>query len=260
MRDGLVTATARVLSASKESSQQSEVVNQQVLGQLERSVESVVERFQQVLAAMDASTQRLVQSASQSAEHLHQQTGSQTTLMAQQVEALRLAANVDMSSFQSRSEEFAKVMGTTQDGLRQLTEQLRNTAIQLASATRGAGETHDKAKGAAVQLEQVSRQLIETAKEFNQGRREVVKEEENLLNAQRQAIDRIQPVLTGLTRSYEESVEKQTQALSSKWSKVMHDLTGVVEKTSGELAQSVDELNETVLELSKALKTQVRRT
>ncbi|NVJ17635.1 hypothetical protein HV826_26225 [Myxococcus sp. AM010] len=263
MRDGLVTATAHVLSASKESSQQSEVVNQQVLGQLERSVESVVERFQQVLAGMDASTQRLVQSASQSAEHLHQQTGSQTTLMAQQVEALRLAANVDMSSFQSRSEEFAKVMGTTQDGLRQLTEQLRNTAIQLASATRGAGETHDKAKGAAVQLEQVSRQLIETAKEFNQvtqGRREVVKVEENLLNAQRQAIDRIQPVLTGLTRSYEESVEKQTQTLSSKWSKVMHDLTGVVEKTSGELAQSVDELNETVLELSKALKTQVRRT
>ncbi|WP_237079009.1 hypothetical protein [Myxococcus xanthus] len=263
VRDGLVTATARVLTASKESSQQSEVVNQQVLGQLERSVEFVVERFQQVLAGMDASTQRLVQSASQSAEQLHQQTGSQTTLMAQQVEALRLAANVDMSSFQSRSEEFSKVMATTQDGLRQLTEQLRNTASQLASATRGAGETHDKAKGAAVQLEQVTRQLIETAKEFNQvtqGRREVVKVEENLLNAQRQAIERIQPVLDGLTRSYEESVKLQVQTLSSQWSKVMQDLTGVVGKTSGELAQGVDELNETVLELSKALKTQVRRT
>ncbi|MFY2558297.1 hypothetical protein ACN469_11755 [Corallococcus terminator] len=251
VRDGLVKATAHVLEASANSSHRLGVENQQVLGQLERSVESVVARFQQVLAGMDASTQ-----------HLQQQTGDQATFLARQVEALRSAANVDMSSFQSRSEEFAKVMGTTQDGLRQLTEQLQKTASQLASATRGAGETHDKARGAAVQMEQVTRQLIETAKEFNQvtlGRREVVKVEENLLNAQRQALERVQPVLEGLTRGYEESVKVQAQTLSGQWTKVMQDLDSVVAKTSGELAQGVDDLNETVQELSKALKTQVRR-
>jgi|GEM_PF-6573686 len=251
VRDGLVKATAHVLEASANSSHRLGVENQQVLEQLERGVESVVGRFEQVLAGMDASTQ-----------HLQQQTGEQATFLSRQVEALRSAANVDMSSFQSRSEEFAKVMGTTQDGLRQLTEQLRSTALQLASATRGAGETHDKAKGAAAQMEQVTRQLIETAKEFSQvtqGRREVVKVEENLLNAQRQALERVQPVLDGLTRGYEESVKVQAQTLSGQWTKVMQDMSSVVEKTSGELAQGVEDLNETVQELSKALKTQVRR-
>lgn len=150
MRDGLEVAVSRVLKASTESSHRLGMENQQVLGQLERSVESVVERFQQVLAGMDASTQRLVQSASHSAEHIHQQAGTQSILLSQQVEALRSAANVDMNSFQSRSEEFSKVMGTTQDGLRQLTEQLRNTASQFVFVIWGAGETHDKAKGVVV--------------------------------------------------------------------------------------------------------------
>ncbi|MCY0997128.1 hypothetical protein OWM54_08220 [Myxococcus sp. MISCRS1] len=262
VRDGLVSATAGVLAASKESSQQLGVENQQMLGHLERSVESVVGRFEQVLAGMDASTQRLVQSTSQSAQHIQQQAGEQADFLSRQVEALRAAANVDMSNFQSRSEEFARVMGTTQDGLRQLTEQLRNTAAQLVSATRGAGETQDKARGAAAQMEQVTRQLSETAKEFMQvaqSRREVAKVEEGLLSAQRQAFERVQPVLDGLARNYEESVQRQAQTLSGKWGKVMQDMESVVARSSGELAQGVDALNETVQALNKALTTQVRR-
>ncbi|MCP3061108.1 hypothetical protein LXT21_20210 [Myxococcus sp. K38C18041901] len=262
VRDGLVSATAGVLAASKESSQQLGVENQQMLGQLERSVESVVERFEQVLKGMDASTQRLVDSTSQSAQHLQQQTGEQADFLARQVEMLRSAANVDMSNFQSRSEAFAKVMGTTQDGLRQLTEQLRNTAAQLVSATRGAGDTQDKARGAAAQMEQVTRQLGETAKEFmqvSQSRREVARVEEGLLSAQRQAFERVQPVLDGLASRYEESVKAQAQTLSGQWSKVMQDMQSVVTMSSGELAQGVDALNETVQALSKALTTQVRR-
>lgn len=257
VREALGAAVERILRASAESSHRLGVENQQVLGQLERGTESIMQRFEQMLGSMDASTQRLVQSTAQSTQQFHQQTGQQAASLAQQVELLRAAATVDMSSFHERSEVFARVMGTTQDGLRQVTEQLLTTAGQLASATRGVGETHDKARGAAVQMDQVARQLLQTAKEFGQvtqERRDVVKVEAGLLDAQRQALERVKPVLKDLTSAYDASVKEQAQVLSGQWAMVVQDVRSVVEKTSGELAQGVEELNETVQELNRALK------
>ncbi|WP_246357473.1 hypothetical protein [Pyxidicoccus fallax] len=263
VRKDLETATARVLRASTESSHRLNEENQQVLGQLGSTVSSVMSGFKDVLAGMNDSTQRLVDAASVSAQNLQAHTVRQTGALQGQVDALRAAANSNMHNVQAQSEEFSKLMGKTQDGLRELTEQLRNTAAQLVAATRGASDTHDKAKNTSNQMEEVARRLSETANTYqllSKERAAVTKQEENLLNAQRQALDQVTPVLTGLVRTYEEAVSRQSQALSSQWAKVMQQMESVVDRTSGELVQGVEDLNDTVKELKEALRPQVKRT
>jgi hypothetical protein len=261
VRNDLETAAARVLRASTESSHRLNEENQQVLDQLGSTVSSVMNGFKDVLAGMNDSTQRLVAAASVSAQNLQDHTVRQAGNLQGQVDALRAAANMGMQNVQARSEEFSKLMGKTQDGLRELTEQLRSTAAQLVAATRSAGDTHDKAKGTSTQMEEVARQMRETAKTFqalSQERQVAINREEHLLGVQRQALDEITPVLTGMTRVYEESVSRQVQALSGQWAQVMKQMESVAEKTSGELVQGVDELSDTVRDLKEALKEALR--
>jgi archaellum component FlaC len=263
VRNDLETATARVLRASTESSHRLSEENQQVLGQLGSTVSSVMGGFKNVLAGMNDSTQRLVDAAALSAQNLQDHTVRQAGTLQGQVDALRDAANSGMHNVVARSEEFSKVMGKTQDGLRELTEQLRNTAAQLVSATRSAGDTHDKAKNASTQMEDVANQLRETAKTFqglSQARQVAVNEEKSLLGVQREALDRVTPVLTGLAQTYEDAVSRQSQVLSSQWTKVVREMESVVDRTSGELLQGVEELNDTVRELKEILRPQGKRT
>ncbi len=263
VRDGLETAVARVLKASTESSHRLGLENQQVLGQLESTVSSVMGGFKDVLAGMNESTQRLMNAASRSAQNLQEHTVRQAGTLNEQVEALRAAAAADMSNVQARSAEFAEIMGTTQDGLRKLTEQLRDTAARLVSATREVVGTQDGAKGVSVRMEQVAERLIATANSFQQlseERLSVVRQEEHLLSAQRQALDQVSPVLNGLTRTYEESINRQAQVLSSQWATVIERLDSVVDRTSGEFVQGVEELTDAVKELKQTLQPRVRHT
>ncbi len=263
VRDGLETAVARVLRASVESSHQLGVENQQVLDQLGSTVSSVMGRFNEVTEGMNESIQRLMKAASRSAENLQEHTVRQAGTLNDQVEALRAAAAVDMGNVQARSAEFAKVMGTTQDGLHKLTEQLGRTADRLVQATSGVTTTQGRAQEVSVRMEKVADRLIETANSFqklSEERSRVVTQEKDLLSAQRHALDQVPPVLNGLTRTYEESVNRQAQALSSQWAEVMQRLNSVVERTSDEFVQGVDDLTEAVKELKATLRPQERRT
>lgn len=255
VRDGLETAVARVLKASTESSHRLGLENQQVLGQLQGTVK-------EVLAEMRESSRQLMNAATQSTQELQVHTERQAGTLNNQVEALRAAAAVDMSNVQAKSREFAAAMGTTQDGLRKLTEQLGAAASQLVSATREVEKNQGNVEKISLRMDDVATRLISAASSFHQlseERKKVVEREESLLNAQRQALDRVDPVLKGLTRTYEESVSRQAQTLSGHWTTVTQQLSSVVERTSGELLQGVEDLTEVVEDLKKTLQTQARR-
>ncbi|WP_224371202.1 hypothetical protein [Hyalangium versicolor] len=256
VRDGLETAVARVLKASTESSHRLGLENQQVLGQLQGTV-------QEVLSEMKESSRQLMNAASRSAQELQMHTERQAGTLNHQVEALRAAAAMDMSSVQAKSKEFAATMGTTQEGLRKLTEQLSVAASQLVSATREVERNQGNSEKLSVRMDEVANRLISAASSFNQlseERKKVIEREESLLSVQRQALDRVDPVLKGLTRTYEESVSRQAQTLSGHWTTVTEQLSAVVGRTSGELLQGVEDLTEVVEDLKKTLQPQARRT
>ncbi|RKH47812.1 hypothetical protein D7X12_01875 [Corallococcus sicarius] len=255
-------AVSQVLRGATTASHELGIKNQQVLSQLEGSVSGIVGSFKDVLAGMQESSQQMVRVAAKVTQGIQEGTVQQSGALNHIAEGLRNTAELGMSGFQTQSKEFAKVMGETQEGLRTLTKQMSETAEKLVSATRGAGETHNKASGVSTRMEEVAQRLIETASSFqklSQERTGVVKQEETLLNAQRQALEQVVPVLNGLTRTYEESVSRQAQVLSSQWTEVMRRLDSVVDRTSGELVQGVDDLSETVQQLKETLRQQVRR-
>ncbi|QSQ28499.1 hypothetical protein JY651_42465 [Pyxidicoccus parkwayensis] len=263
MRSDLEAATARVLKASTESSHRLNSENQQVLGQLSGTVSEVVGRFEEVLAGMNGSTKALMQAAASSAQNLQDHTVRQSESLGDHVKALQAAANVGMQDLNVRSEAFSRSMQQTQDGLLGLTKQLQEAAAQLVSATKGVSATQDGASKVTTQMVQVADSFNKAASAFQQqsaGRLAVVEDERRLLTAQKEALDRVDPLLSGLVRTYEESVKSQVQYLSSQWMQVMNKLTSVSETASGELAQGVDELSDVVKELKDALKQQARRT
>ncbi|WP_244224292.1 hypothetical protein [Corallococcus sicarius] len=262
VRDDMERAVSQVLRGATTASHELGIKNQQVLSQLEGSVSGIVGSFKDVLAGMQESSQQMVRVAAKVTQGIQEGTVQQSGALNHIAEGLRNTAELGMSGFQTQSKEFAKVMGETQEGLRTLTKQMSETAEKLVSATRGAGETHNKASGVSTRMEEVAQRLIETASSFqklSQERTGVVKQEETLLNAQRQALEQVVPVLNGLTRTYEESVSRQAQVLSSQWTEVMRRLDSVVDRTSGELVQGVDDLSETVQQLKETLRQQVRR-
>ncbi|WP_241758901.1 hypothetical protein [Pyxidicoccus parkwayensis] len=263
VRSDLEAATARVLKASTESSHRLNSENQQVLGQLSGTVSEVVGRFEEVLAGMNGSTKALMQAAASSAQNLQDHTVRQSESLGDHVKALQAAANVGMQDLNVRSEAFSRSMQQTQDGLLGLTKQLQEAAAQLVSATKGVSATQDGASKVTTQMVQVADSFNKAASAFQQqsaGRLAVVEDERRLLTAQKEALDRVDPLLSGLVRTYEESVKSQVQYLSSQWMQVMNKLTSVSETASGELAQGVDELSDVVKELKDALKQQARRT
>ncbi|WP_163991060.1 hypothetical protein [Pyxidicoccus caerfyrddinensis] len=244
--------------------------NQRAVDTLAEKVTSMVGSFDQVRGGLEAatarmndSTQALMQAAAGSAKDLQSHTVRQSENLHVHVTALQAAANAGMQDLHVRSEEFSRNMQQTQDGLLNLTKQLRETAAQLVSATNGVSATQDSAKNATSQMQQVAARFSEAASAFQQhsaGRLAVVEDERRLLNAQKEALDRVDPLLSGLARTYEESVKNQVQFLSSQWMQVMNKLTSVSEAASGELAQGVDELADVVKELKDVLKPQARRT
>ncbi|RKG86266.1 hypothetical protein D7V88_18255 [Corallococcus terminator] len=256
-------AVSQVLRGATMASHELGQQNQQVLSQLESSVSGIVSSFKEVLDGMRESSKQMVGAAAQVTHRVQESTVQQSGALNHQVESLRHIAMEGMDGFQAQSKEFAKVMGETQEGLRSVTKQMGEAAEKLVAATRGAGETHNKASGVSTKMEEVAQRLIETATVFHkltQERAGVIKQEETLLNAQRQALAQVTPVLSGLTRTYEESVSRQAQVLSSQWTEVMRRLDSVVDRTSGELVQGVDDLTETVQQLKEALRQQVRKS
>ncbi|WP_244238228.1 hypothetical protein [Corallococcus terminator] len=263
VRDDMEKAVSQVLRGATMASHELGQQNQQVLSQLESSVSGIVSSFKEVLDGMRESSKQMVGAAAQVTHRVQESTVQQSGALNHQVESLRHIAMEGMDGFQAQSKEFAKVMGETQEGLRSVTKQMGEAAEKLVAATRGAGETHNKASGVSTKMEEVAQRLIETATVFHkltQERAGVIKQEETLLNAQRQALAQVTPVLSGLTRTYEESVSRQAQVLSSQWTEVMRRLDSVVDRTSGELVQGVDDLTETVQQLKEALRQQVRKS
>ncbi|WP_244226893.1 hypothetical protein [Corallococcus aberystwythensis] len=233
-----------------------------VRNKLEGSGSNIVSSFKDVLTEMRESSSEMVRLAAQASLNMQTSTVQQSGVLREQLEELRVRSTSDMGQFQAQSQEFSRVMGETQAGLRGLTKQMSDAAEKLAAASRGVGESHHKAGAVSVKMEEVAQRLIDTANAFqrlSQERSSVVKQEETLLNAQREAVDRVGPMLNALTKNYEDSVTRQAQILSSQWTEVMHRLDSVVDRSSGELVQGVDDLTETVQQLKESLRQQVTR-
>lgn len=233
-----------------------------VRAKLEGSGSNIESSFRDVLTAMRESSSEMVRLAAKASLHMQTSTVQQSGAISAQLEELRVRSASDMGQFQAQSQEFVRRMGETQEGLRALTKQMGDTADKLAAASRGVGESHQRAGTVSVKMEEVAQRLIDTANAFqrlSQERSNVVKQEQTLLNAQREAVERVGPMLNALTRSYEDSVSRQAQILSSQWTEVMNRIDSVVDRSSGELVQGVDELTDTVQQLKESLKQQVAR-
>ncbi|AFE04995.1 hypothetical protein COCOR_03085 [Corallococcus coralloides DSM 2259] len=233
-----------------------------VRDRLEGSGSNIASSFKDVLTGLRESSSEMVRLAAQASLNMQSNSVQQSGVLRNQMEELRVRSESDMGQFQAQSQEFVKVMRETQDGLRTVTKQMSDTADKLAAASRGVGESHHKAGAVSAKMDEVAQRLMDTANAFqrlSQERSNVVRQEQTLLNAQREAVDRVGPVLNALTKTYEDSVSRQAQILSSQWTEVMHRLDSVVDRSSGELVQGVDDLTETVQQLKETLRQQVAR-
>ncbi|MBN9686389.1 MULTISPECIES: hypothetical protein [unclassified Corallococcus] len=262
VRDNMEKAVAQVLRSTTTASVDLGRQNQQIIDQLSGSVSHIVDRFQGVLTGMSTSSDQLVLAAARVSKEMHLSAADQSSALHSQLEELRNLSKSDVGHFQARAAEFASAMKESQDSLRVVTKQLNETVDKLATASRSAGETHHKAGVVSEKMEGVAQRLIDTARTFHQlsqDRLGVVKQEETLLNAQREALERVTPVLNGLTRTYEESVSKQVQLLSSQWTQVVSKVDSALNRSSNEFFQGVEELSDAVNQLKDSLKQQVRR-
>ncbi|MBZ4374879.1 hypothetical protein [Corallococcus sp. AS-1-6] len=262
VRDNMEKAVAQVLRSTTTASVDLGRQNQQIIDQLAGSVSNIVGSFQGVLTQMGTSSDQMVRAAATVSRDMHLSAADQSNALHSQLEELRNLSKSDVGHFQARAAEFASAMKETQDSLRVVTKQLNETVDRLATASRSAGESHHKAGAVSEKMEGVAQRLIDTARSFHQLSQErlgVVKQEETLLNAQREALERVTPVLNGLTRTYEESVSKQVQLLSSQWTQVVSKVDSALNRSSNEFFQGVEELSDAVNQLRDSLKQQVRR-
>ncbi|WP_216617717.1 hypothetical protein [Corallococcus carmarthensis] len=262
VRDNMEKAVAQVLRSATTASVDLGRQNQQVVDQLAGSVSNIVGSFQGVLTRMQESSDQMVRATAHVSRDMHASAVQQSGILNDQLAELRARSEADVGHFQARADAFAKAMEQSQDGLRSVTKQLNDTVDKLAAASRSAGETHHKAGVVSGKMDEVAQRLIDTARSFQQLSQErsgVVKQEEMLLNAQREALERVTPVLNGLTRTYEESISKQVQLLSSQWTQVVSKVDSALGRSSNEFFQGVEELADVVNQLKDSLKQQVRR-
>src|SRR5690606_29333782 len=98
---------------------------------------------------------------------------------------------------------------------------------------------------AGLQLSEVAKRLAtagDTMGLLAEKREAVVEREEELIAAQRVALEHMNPIMVELAQTYEAAVKKQTELVANHWMSVTRNLDTALKASSQEFAEGVDEL------------------
>jgi hypothetical protein len=230
--------------------------NQRAVQELGEKVTALVTQFDQVRSGMQESVERLLQTTAQSSARLQSDTQMQIDTVAQKMAELRQAAAQDASSFEERTRAFTAAMSNAQNELAPLLKLLRQTTGEFAAVLKSTSETHEKSSTVIARFDEAARRLTEGTQSLGtmlQQRTGVLEREEKLLAAQRSAVDSLEGVMREVLTAYEDSLKNQAGMLSEQWKRLATDVRNIVERSSQELTENVEDLNTTVEDLKKSL-------
>jgi archaellum component FlaC len=257
VQGGLEEAVSRVMQATVDSSTRVGEVNQRSIEHLSQQVGEVIGGFHGLREGLDASVQALHTTSQQMAAEIQGQAKQGAGAVNHGLEQLRSAAALEADSFAARSRTFNESMGKAHQELGAMTRALGDVSTQLINATKGTGQAQDATRAAGLQLSEVAKRLAtagDTMGLLAEKREAVVEREEELIAAQRVALEHMNPIMVELAQTYEAAVKKQTELVANHWMSVTRNLDTALKASSQEFAEGVDELNASVRELKSVLK------
>lgn len=228
--------------------------NQRSISALAERMSSLLSAFEEARGGMRASVELLMDASSQAQSRMVEATQHQAVALSEQVLDIRSSAAREHQEFESRVQAFAQAMAKSQDELLHLTQSIRAMSSELVSALRTTSQAQAESRDVLGRLVEGVKRMAENTLAFDgmvKQRSELVTREETLLGAQRAAVDGLAPVVQQTMNVYEEAIKKQTSLLAAEWQRLAGAVTGIVDRSSNGLVESLDDLQDV---LAKAMK------
>ena len=247
--DGLTQALVRSAQSWGEQ-------NQTVLAQIGDRIGGLLEKVDATRGAMDGTVERLANVSADITFKVGQAADGHTKVVAAQLESMRRVASDGANSIHERSAAFEGAMANAQSHLVASTKTLNDTVLKMVGAIRDAAAAQEQTQSSLTLFGSAARQIAEAAKRVDVAalkQASVIEREEQLIAAQRVAVDSLENVLGGVLKTYEQGIARQSQLLSAEWEKLATNAQRIVAGASDGFADSIEELGSTVKDLKEAL-------
>lgn len=251
---GQVDGFAQVLAANAEKWNQQ---SHQALGQVGERVGALLVTLDSSRSGMDEVVDRLSQVTLGLARTMQQEGEGHARAMSDQVAALQRAANDGASMVNERTAAFDRSMANAQAHLQTSTKALNDSIASISSLLKQAASTQDKTHLSLSQFGDAATKLSDAAKRIDASLAKqalVLEREEQLLVAQRDAVDKLEPALAQVFKTYESGLERQSAHLSASWTKLAEKTQKIVGTASDEFSESVQDLAKSLDDFRKAMR------
>jgi hypothetical protein len=231
--------------------------NAQAVQGLSARVGELLSQFDTIGKGIDGAAQRLFEASDRTTQGLGAAVAEQAQSTHAQLSEFRRAAAEDGAAFEKRVQAFSDSIEKTQSELTASTGAMRDTAAELLRVLSGLRENSEVTQSSIRSMDGTAKQLTDGAKSLERTfaeRGKIVEREQQLLAGQRQAVDSLERVLSGVLKSYEVAVTSQANQLAESWTRLARDVQQVIEGAGQSLSESVEELGLKVDDLKTTLR------